>query len=42
MRTCCFHPPLAVIGKDGSVIDRYLPTTGPASLKSDIEKALGA
>lgn len=32
----------AVVGKDGTVLDRYLPTTGPSSLKGDIEKALKA
>ena len=29
-----------LVGKDGEVIKRYAPTDTPASLKSDIEKAL--
>ncbi|MCD6641132.1 MAG: glutathione peroxidase [Nocardioides sp.] len=31
-----------LIGRDGQVIDRYAPTTKPADLAGDIEKALGA
>ncbi len=31
-----------LVGKDGQVIDRYAPTTKPAKLSSDIEKALGS
>lgn len=31
-----------LIGRDGQVIDRYAPTTKPAELAGDIEKALGA
>ncbi|MBM0127957.1 glutathione peroxidase [Pimelobacter simplex] len=30
-----------LVGRDGQVIDRYAPTTEPAKLGSDIEKALG-
>ena len=30
-----------LVGKDGEVIKRYAPTDTPASLKADIEKALG-
>ena len=31
-----------LVGKDGAVIRRYAPQDAPASLKSDIEKALAA
>ena len=31
-----------LVGKDGQVIDRYAPTTKPAKLSTDIEKALGS
>ena len=31
-----------LVGKDGSVIDRYASTTSPASIEADIEKALAA
>jgi glutathione peroxidase len=31
-----------LVGRDGQVIRRYAPTDTPASLKADIEKALGA
>ncbi|MBM9459889.1 glutathione peroxidase [Nocardioides sp. zg-536] len=30
-----------LIGKDGTVLDRYAPTTKPEKLTGDIEKALG-
>lgn len=30
-----------LVGRDGQVIDRYAPTTEPAKLGDDIEKALG-
>jgi len=28
------------VDKDGKVVDRYLPTSGPSSIESDIEKLL--
>lgn len=31
-----------LVGRDGAVIKRYAPTDTPASLKADIERALGA
>ena len=31
-----------LVGRDGAVIGRYSPTTEPADLAADIEKALGA
>jgi glutathione peroxidase len=31
-----------LIGRDGQVIDRYAPTTAPAKLAGDVEKALGS
>ncbi|GAA2039610.1 glutathione peroxidase [Terrabacter terrae] len=31
-----------LVGRDGTVIGRYAPTTEPADLADDIEKALGA
>lgn len=31
-----------LLGKDGQVIDRYAPTTTPAKIAGDIEKALAA
>lgn len=31
-----------LIGRDGTVINRYAPTTKPEDLQADIEKALGA
>ena len=31
-----------LIARDGTVIERYLPTTSPASIAGDIEKLLGA
>ncbi len=30
-----------LIGRDGRVVDRYNPTTEPAAIRDDIEKALG-
>ncbi|MCR1785246.1 glutathione peroxidase [Nocardioides carbamazepini] len=30
-----------LLGRDGSVLDRYAPTTEPAKISDDIEKALG-
>ena len=30
-----------LVGRDGQVIARYAPTTTPAAITSDIEKALG-
>jgi glutathione peroxidase len=30
-----------LVGRDGAVLDRYAPTTEPAKLADDIEKALG-
>ncbi|WP_408897587.1 glutathione peroxidase [Nocardioides sp. R1-1] len=30
-----------LVGRDGQVIDRYAPTTEPAKIAGDIEKALG-
>lgn len=31
-----------LVGRDGAVVKRYAPTDTPASLKADIERALGA
>ncbi|MFN7888445.1 MAG: glutathione peroxidase, partial [Betaproteobacteria bacterium] len=31
-----------LVGKDGTVIERYAPTTKPEDLAADIEKALAA
>ena len=31
-----------LVGRDGKVISRYLPTTSPSSIESDIEAALAA
>jgi glutathione peroxidase len=31
-----------LVGRDGQVLDRYAPTTAPAKLAGDIEKALGS
>jgi glutathione peroxidase len=31
-----------LVGRDGQVLDRYAPTTVPAKLAGDIEKALGS
>ncbi|QIG46197.1 glutathione peroxidase [Nocardioides anomalus] len=31
-----------LVGRDGQVLDRYAPTTAPAKLSGDIEKALGS
>jgi glutathione peroxidase-family protein len=28
------------VDKDGKVVDRYLPTSGPSSIEGDIEKLL--
>lgn len=30
-----------LVGKDGKVIERYAPSTEPAQIKADIEKAIG-
>ena len=31
-----------LVGRDGKVISRYLPTTSPSSIESDIQAALAA
>jgi glutathione peroxidase len=31
-----------LIARDGTVIERYLPTTSPSSIAADIDKLLGA
>ena len=31
-----------LVGKDGSVLNRYAPTTKPEALEADIEKALAS
>ena len=34
-------PTTFLIDRDGNVVDRYAPTTGPSSIAGDVEKLLG-
>lgn len=37
---CPMFPRQFLVGRDGKVIDRYLPTTAPLAIVPDIEKGL--